>query len=122
VFRSAIGGLTFDAFHSSARRSVHDDAATVLQQKRKLVFHAEENAAEIDACDSVPLILSDVSHGGYRLFNTGIVEGEIESAKRLDRFVQRGFHLACLRDIASNRDRRRAELFNQSGRRHGSAA
>src|SRR5438477_13143438 len=56
MFRSAVGSLSFDAFYSSPRRSVHDHAPAILQHERNLVLHAEKHAAQIDARDSVPLI------------------------------------------------------------------
>jgi hypothetical protein len=51
----------------------------LLEHERDLVFHAEEDATEVDVDDPVPLLLGDVGGRRDRLLDAGVVEGDVES-------------------------------------------
>ena len=84
---AAVRGLTCDTFDPGARGGVHDHAAALLQHQGNLVLHAQEHAAEIDIDDPVPLLLREIGRRPDRLFDAGVVEGEMEVAERFDPLV-----------------------------------
>jgi hypothetical protein len=92
-FRRAVSGLACDSFDAGARGSVDDDAGTLFQHQGDLVFHAQKYAAKINVDDPLPFFLTDVRRGRERLFDAGVVEGEIQSPEGLDRLLKCGLYL-----------------------------
>jgi hypothetical protein len=85
----------------------------MLQHQGDLVLHAEEDTAQVDVDDPVPLRFRDV--GGWRdwLFDP-LVERVVEAAERLDRLVQRGLDVVGLRHVAPDGDRPPAVLVDHA--------
>jgi hypothetical protein len=78
MFCSGVCGIALDADDSGTRRGIHDRTAALLEHQRDLVFHAEEDAAQVDVVDPVPLGLVQLrGRGQLPLFDAGIVEGEV---------------------------------------------
>lgn len=57
VLRGGVRGAPLDADDTCTRGGVDDCAASLLQDQRDLVLHAEEHAAQIDVEYPVPLLL-----------------------------------------------------------------
>jgi hypothetical protein len=51
------------------------------------VSHAQEHTAEVGVDDAVPFRLGDVSGGRARLFDPGVVEGDVEPPECVDRLL-----------------------------------
>jgi hypothetical protein len=71
---------------------------------------------EIDVGDPVPLLFREIGSRHDRLFDTGVVEGEVEAPEGLDRTVQRRLHVRGPRHVAPDRERPPAGLFDHAGR------
>src|SRR5215208_8520149 len=52
----------------------------------------------------------------HRLFDTGVVEGEVEATERLGRLIQRGPHVMGPRHVTLDGKRSPPGLFNEAGR------
>jgi hypothetical protein len=48
------------------------------------VLHADKGSAQVDVEDAVPLVEFDLGKRRRLVFNTGVVEGDVQSAERLD--------------------------------------
>ncbi len=107
-------GVT-DADDSCARGRVDDRAASLLEERRDLVLHAQENAAEVDVDNAVPLLLL-VLRGRNCLprLDARVVEGEVQPPESLNGLVQRSLHLLGPRHIAPDGDRPTAEFFDRA--------
>ena len=94
VFRSGVRRAALDADDPCPRGGVDDRATSLLEDQRNLVLHAQEDAAQVDVDDPVPLLLVVVG-GRSRLprLDAGVVEGEVQPAKGFDRLVQRRLHV-----------------------------
>jgi hypothetical protein len=55
----------------------------LLQHQGDLVLHAQEHAAEFDVDDPVPLLCREIGRRRDRLFDTGVVEGDVEQPGEL---------------------------------------
>ena len=53
------------------------------------MLHAQEDAAQVDVDDPVPLLLGEIGRWRDRLFDAGVVKGEVEATERCGGFVQR---------------------------------
>ena len=84
MLRGAVRGRPLEAFDPGARGGVHDRAASLLEHQGDLVLHAQEHTAEVDVDDSVPLLFREVCYRRRRVFDTRVVEGEIEAPEGLD--------------------------------------
>src|SRR5207245_3929898 len=82
VLRSRVRGAALDADDSCARGRVDDCAASLLEDQRNLVLHAQEHAAEVGVDDPVPLLLL-VLRGRSRLprLDARVVECEVSRPK-----------------------------------------
>jgi hypothetical protein len=116
VFGSGVGGAALDADDSCARGRVDDRAASLLEDKRNLVLHAQEHAAEINVDDPVPLVLL-VVRGCSRLpgFDAGVVKGEVQSPESLNGFGQGSLHVIGPRHVAPDGDRPPAFFLDEPG-------
>ena len=83
MFRSGVRRAALDADDPCARGRVDDRAASLLEDQRDLVLHAQEDAAQVDVDDPVPLLLVVVG-GRSRLLrlDAGVVEGEVQPPER----------------------------------------
>ena len=115
MFRGRVRGLTREAFDAGARGGVHDRAAALLEHQRDFVLHAQEHAAEVDADDPVPLLLGEIGRSRDRLFDAGVVEGEVEAPECLDRLVESSPHVVGPRHVAPDGERAPAEFFDHAG-------
>ena len=93
---------------------VHDRPTPLLEQQRNLVLHAQEHATEVDIDDPVPVCFRELGHRLNRLFDAGVVEGEVEAPERLDGPVQRTFHLFGPCHVAPDAERAPAVFFDQA--------
>jgi hypothetical protein len=91
-------------------------APPLLQQQRNLVLHAQEDSTEVDVDDSVPLLRSKISRWLNRLFDAGVVEGEVEATECFHGLVQGGLNILHSRHVALNRQCSPARFFDQAGR------
>src|SRR5438128_579285 len=116
MFRRGVSVLTCEAFDPSARSGVYNRAASLLEDQRNLVFHAQKNAAEIDTDDAIPFLLGDFGSGRDWLFNACVVEGKVEASERFERLVQRGLYVLGSRDVAPDGECATAKILDQTNR------
>src|SRR5262249_39811907 len=60
------------------------------------LLHAKKDAAEVDVDNPVPLLFSDICCGLEGVFDTGVVEGEVQPAEGFDGRVQRPLYVLAL--------------------------
>src|SRR5207249_11137853 len=60
----------FDSDDPGARGSVHDCAATLLEQQWDFILHAKKDAAKVDVQNPVPLLLFEFRYCCVSLFDT----------------------------------------------------
>jgi hypothetical protein len=86
-------------------------APPLLEHQRNFVLHAQEHAAEIDVDDPVPLLLRDIGRR-FLLFDTGVVEGDVQPPEGLDGTVQGRLHILSSCHVARDGERAPAEFFD----------
>ena len=116
MFGGDVRGTSWEAFDPGARGGVHDRAAPLLEHQRNFVLHAQEHAAEVDGDDPVPLLLRDIGRRRCRLFDTGVVEGDVQPPEGLDSLVQRALHVLGVRHVARDGERPPVSLFDHARR------
>ncbi len=117
VLRGGVRGAALDADDPCARGRVDDRAAALLEDQRNLVLHAQEDAAEVDVDDPVPLLLV-VLRGRSRLprLDARVVEGEVQPPESLNGLGQGRLHVLGPRHVAPDGERPPALLLDQAGR------
>src|SRR5947209_10778243 len=73
VLGGAVRRAPAEALHPGTGGRVNDRTSTGSQEVRNFVFHAEEDAEQVNVDDSSPLLLGDVGDRGGWLFDTGVV-------------------------------------------------
>ena len=79
----------------------------------------EEDRFDVDGEDAVELRLLDLHDRLVAMRRAGIVDDDVDAPKGLDRGARRALHIATVRDVALERDRRRDRAL---GRRLGDFA
>ena len=69
------------------------------------MFDAEENAAQIDVQDSIPIFLLEVQNVRHQIADASIVDHDVEPTVGIDSLFHRGRDLFFLRNIANVRCR-----------------
>ena len=89
----------------------------MFEHERDLVFHAEEDAAEVDIDDPVPLLQVVVrNRGRIPWLNARVIEGEIQAPEGVDGLVQSCLHVLGSCHVAPDGKGSPALLLNQAGR------
>src|ERR1044071_9080396 len=90
VFGCGMGGAAFDANDTGPRRGIHNGtSASLLQNQRDLVLHAEEHFAEVDINDPLPLVEVVFRRGSRFLrLDASVIKGEVQAPKGLGGLVQ----------------------------------
>ena len=83
MFGCCVSGLPFKALDPAPEEVFTDGTASFLEHQWDLVLHAQEHAPEIDPHDTIPLVLREIGSRFNWLFNTGIIECEIEASEHL---------------------------------------
>src|SRR5438309_2033556 len=115
VLRGDVSRAPLETFDPSARRGVDDGAAALVEHQWDFVLHAQKNAAKINVNNSVPLLFRDVCHGLDGVFDTRIVEREIQPPERLDGRVQGLPYVLVPRHVTSEGERMPAEILDHAG-------
>src|SRR5437660_4996363 len=117
VLGGGIRGVALDADDPGTRGGVHDRPAALLEDQGDLILHAQEDAAEIDVEDPVPLLL--VQFRGrcqFLLFDAGVVEGEVQPPEHLNGLFQGRPHVLGPRHVAPDGERPAALLLDHANR------
>ena len=87
------------AMDASARRHVDDRARALRLHGRKLVLHAQEDAAEVDGEGALPVLERDPLHGSRGAGDARIVDRAVDAAEGRDAVRDGGLDVGLARDV-----------------------
>jgi RHS repeat-associated protein len=100
VLARAIRSCPRQTYQARGGRHVYDSSTTaLLEHLPNFVLEAEPNAFEIDVDRTIPVFFGLLVDGCPSALDPGIIEGDIQAAKPLDRFLYEHFNFRGFRHV-----------------------
>src|SRR5258708_11470749 len=100
MFAGDVHARSAGANQSSDGRHVHNRApAALLEHLLNFICKAKPDAFETDVDDGVPIFFGLFNDGFPIAFDAGVVEGDVETAEFLDRFLHQRLHITGFRSV-----------------------
>lgn len=85
MFAGSIGRISWETGDSGDSSHVDDDAVVLFCHLLQLIFHAKKHTGKIDVYQTAPVLLRIIAGAGFGTESAGVVDGEIQTAKFLNR-------------------------------------
>src|SRR5438105_5810783 len=110
--RGTVRGSSSKSPYASAGGRVDDRTTSVVEHERDLVLHTQEDTPQVGGDDAFPFRFRDVGDARVALFDSGVVEGDVDPAERVDRTLQGCADLVAAGDVAADGHHVPADLFD----------